>query len=91
MTKTQEELNKIKEVKKDTINFRELSDDELGLVLGGIGPGIYVEYGDDWQKNDIDEMFNGKKNNENLNLNNDPLSLEEEFKEKAKVIDLTHF
>lgn len=91
MTKTQEELNVLKEEVETESKFHELTDEDLAQVFGGVGPNIYAQPGDSWDKKDIESMFIGEQGEENMNINKDPQSLNEQFKEKAKVVDLTHY
>lgn len=69
----------------------ELKDDDLDKVVGGAGQSIYVETRDNWNKNDVQADFTSKQENENLNINKNLQTLNEEFEKKAKVVDLTHF
>ena len=69
----------------------ELKDDDLDKVVGGAGQSIYVETCDNWNKNDVQADFTSKQEDENLNINKNLQTLNEEFEKKAKVVDLTHF
>ena len=52
--KTKEELTVLK-AEMESLNAKlcELTDDELTQVTGDVGPEIYVEFGDDWDKDDV--------------------------------------
>lgn len=89
MAKTKEESNEIKENETIDMKYHELSDEELAQVLGGVGPEIYRELGDDWDKKDVEIMFTGEQGNENFNTNQSPSLTNEQFKDKT--IDIKHF